>query len=623
MYPPGLRLIHAYRHGRVFTRSFYKYSVLLLTFLTYAAYHASRKPPSIVKADLHGDDSSDGGTSPALAAAGPPPSRHLTSDPTWTTHGLAAAQPCARADAGCLPRARAVLQQALGELDKHSPHDGSGDDTPASGGGGRTGGWAPFNGPDGKTRLGQSDLAFLAAYAIGMFFSGHLGDSMDLRVFLTMGMMGSGLFTCLYGMAYFWDVHNFYFFVGVQILAGLFQSTGWPSVVAVMGSWYGKGKRGLIMGIWNAHTSVGNIAGTIIAAAALAHGWGWSFIVPGLLMVFVGGLVYLFLVPEPHDAGHHNLYHGQSVASNLADIKTLEEQHRRQMADAEQRERDVAGSHGVGLLQAWRIPGVAPFAMCLFFSKLIAYTFLYWLPYYIRETEIGGRKLTSKEAGDLSVLFDIGGILGGVAAGHLSDSTGASSIVASLFVYTSIPVLYAYSKYGHMSFFFNIALMMVSGFFVNGPYALITTAVSADLGTHDSLKGSEKALATVTAIIDGCGSLGAALGPMATGIISELPGGFENVFIMLYSSALAAGLLLSRLALKELREIFSAPEGGSRDLEGGVSAGDEENERARLLARGRQEAALRSSLETGGLVAGDATARAGHAQRRAAAAPPR
>ena len=33
--------------------------VLLLTFLCYTAYHASRKPPSIVKSVLHGDSSAD------------------------------------------------------------------------------------------------------------------------------------------------------------------------------------------------------------------------------------------------------------------------------------------------------------------------------------------------------------------------------------------------------------------------------------------------------------------------------------------------------------------------------------------------------------------------------------
>lgn len=49
---------------------------------------------------------------------------------------------------------------------------------------------------------------------------------------------------------------------------------------------------------------------------------------------------------------------------------------------------------------------------------------------------------------------------------------------------------------------------MVAGGLVNGPYALITTAVSAELGTHSSLKGNSKALSTVTSIIDGTGSIG-------------------------------------------------------------------------------------------------------------------
>ena len=57
------------------------------------------------------------------------------------------------------------------------------------------------------------------------------------------------------------------------------------------------------------------------------------------------------------------------------------------------------------------------------------------------------------------------------------------------------------------------------GLLVNGPYALITTAVSAELGTHPSLRGSGKALATVTSIIDGTGSIGAAVGPFLAGAL--------------------------------------------------------------------------------------------------------
>lgn len=57
----------------------------------------------------------------------------------------------------------------------------------------------------------------------------------------------------------------------------------------------------------------------------------------------------------------------------------------------------------------------------------------------------------------------------------------------------------------------SIFLLIVVGILVNGPYALISTAVSAELGTHSSIEGSSKALATVTAIIDGTGSIGNAV----------------------------------------------------------------------------------------------------------------
>jgi OPA family glycerol-3-phosphate transporter-like MFS transporter 1/2 len=98
----------------------------------------------------------------------------------------------------------------------------------------------------------------------------------------------------------------------------------------------------------------------------------------------------------------------------------------------------------------------------------------------------------------------------------------------------------------------NIVLMMIAGLFINGPYALITTAVSADLGTHSSLRGDSRALATVTAIIDGTGSIGAALGPLLTGFLSTK--GWNTVFVMLMLGALIAGLLLSCQVVAEIND---------------------------------------------------------------------
>lgn len=163
--------------------------------------------------------------------------------------------------------------------------------------------WAPFDGSDADaaTLLGMLDSAFLIAYAIAMFISGFIAERVDLRYFLALGMIFSGVSSYLFGIARAYDIHSLGYFVLVQIFGGIAQTTGWPSVVAVVGNWFGKSKRGLIYGVWNSHTSIGNILGTLIAARYVETNWGDSFIVPGLIIAGGGALIFAFLVVHPND----------------------------------------------------------------------------------------------------------------------------------------------------------------------------------------------------------------------------------------------------------------------------------------------------------------------------------
>ncbi|CAA0823103.1 Putative glycerol-3-phosphate transporter 4 [Striga hermonthica] len=515
--PPGILLIKRVRRND-WSLNTYRYVVLLVTFIAYTAYHASRKPSSIVKSVLN-----------------PHPDGNFTAPQPWP--------------AGPIFIEREEPISLLGaELGKRK-------------------GWAPFDGKDGTSKLGAIDLAFLGCYAVGMYVAGHLGDKLDLRLFLTAGMVGSGVFVALFGMGYFWDVHNFAFYLAMQMAAGLFQATGWPSVVAVIGNWFGKRKRGLIMGIWNAHTSIGNITGSLLAASVLQYGWGWSFILPGSFIFLSGIIVYIFLAAYPEDVGFSspNGYTGVSVVLNDEEAQKTGE------CLVGNGERASGNRKSVGLFKACLIPGVIPFALCLFFAKLVAYTFLYWLPFYLSRTAIEGEYMSVKSAGNLSTLFDVGGIIGGILAGYISDKLRARAATAATFVYSAIPAMLLYRKYGSVSKTSNVVLMMIAGLFVNGPYALITTAVSADLGTHRSLKGDSRALATVTAIIDGTGSVGAALGPLLTGFLSSK--GWDEVFSMLIIGAFAAGLLLTHLVIAEIKEKFlKQPSGEQNDNHAGLSS---------------------------------------------------
>lgn len=633
--PPGIALLKRIR-SKEFSFRTYRTSVLLLTFIAYTLYHASRKPASIVKDVLQSDSTSNsflynpfppwplqqfpdnrpynnegslyrpqvpnGRSHSGEGFLAPPnsvncPQTSIISSehhlPSWPLQQLSDRRP--NSNDGLLNHPRVfdgrsqyggegdldflpIGQQGAGFMNERDKHTGTikldrqiyseqglleSRQRLEGEGAGTLKGWAPFNTDQGTALLGEVDVAFLASYAIGMYFAGHLGDRLCNRWFLTVGMIGSGICVSLFGMAYWWNIHWLGYFFIVQIIAGFFQATGWPSVVTVVARWFGKRKRGLVMGIWNAHTSVGNILGSLIASGMLKYGWGWAFIVPGISIAFGGFLIFLFLVvdpvivgfPPPHESSEHSSRKSSGISEENNSMLPDPEQGLKSQPLLGNGEASDSHEGAVSFFKAWAIPGVTSFAFCLFFTKLVAYTFLYWLPFYIRHTEIQGKYLSDSASGNLSTIFDIGGVFGGILAGYLSDRLRARALTAASFMYLSIPALLIYHTCGSVSLWLNLVLMFVVGVFVNGPYALITTAVSADLGTHKSLKGNSKALATVTAIIDGTGSVGAAVGPLLTGYISE--SGWNSVFYMLMTSALFAGLLLTKLVMTEVRELMT------------------------------------------------------------------
>ncbi|XP_005360508.2 glucose-6-phosphate exchanger SLC37A1 [Microtus ochrogaster] len=517
--PVGIRFIISFSRDQ-----WYRAFIFLLTFLLYASFHLSRKPISIVKGELH-----------KQCAAGDEAEPRFNGPSSSTRHG---------------PTHWLLNNVTVTETDC---------------------GWAPFDKNNYQQLLGALDYSFLCAYAIGMYLSGIIGERLPIRYYLTFGMLASGAFTALFGLGYFYNIHSLGFYVVTQIINGLVQTTGWPSVVTCLSNWFGKGRRGLIMGIWNSHTSVGNILGSLIAGYWVSTCWGLSFIVPGTIVAAMGLVCFLFLIEHPKDIKCSSTLPTHSrVSENGVNRFRLQKQSTHSekngpldpelqcllLSDGKSSLHpshivvlpgDSSGSMAaISFTGALRIPGVIEFSLCLLFAKLVSYTFLFWLPLYITNVD----HLDAKKAGELSTLFDVGGIFGGILAGVISDRLEKRASTCGLMLLLAAPTLYVFSSVSKMGLEATIAMLLLSGALVSGPYALITTAVSADLGTHNSLKGNSHALSTVTAIIDGTGSVGAALGPLLAGLIS--PSGWSNVFYMLMFADACALLFLIRLIHKEL-----------------------------------------------------------------------
>eukprot|EP00731_Ephydatia_muelleri_P011841 Em0006g735a len=385
-------------------------------------------------------------------------------------------------------------------------------------------GWAPFNGDNGETLMGVVDYSLLFSYAVGTFISGAIAERVNHRHFLVAGMIGSAMATILMGVAYFANIHHVSYFIMVQIMGGLMQSTGWPTLIAIMTAWFGKQR----------------ILGTLIPAvwATPSGPWGWSFITPALILLVMALVTSLLLVPDPRVVGMESpLVHGlgtSTPSSPSTDGVSLIK----------------AKSGAVGFLRAFLIPGVVEFSLAFFFVKMVNYVFKAWLPFYIATNEVGGRLVGGQLAGWLSSLFDVGGVVGVVGVGWITDLIGRRTLVITVLEYTTIPLLYVFHSYGGVSEASLSILLLVCGCTLQACYITISTAVTSDLGTHPSLKGSENARATVTGIINGTGSLGAAVGPLVAGWISDNYG-WDVTFYFLMGASLLAAVCMSRLATKD------------------------------------------------------------------------
>uniref|UniRef100_A0A1A8H045 Sugar phosphate exchanger 3 n=1 Tax=Nothobranchius korthausae TaxID=1143690 RepID=A0A1A8H045_9TELE len=419
--------------------------------------------------------------------------------------------------------------------------------------------------------LGALDTIFLFSYAVGLYLSGVVGDRVNLRYVLCFGLCGSAIVEFVFGTLTEWlHIYNIYLYCCLWVMNGLLQSAVWPCVVAVMGNWFGKAGRGFVFGLWSACASVGNILGAFLASSVLKYGYEYAFLVTSVVQ-FAGGVVVFFgLLTSPKEVG---LVESET---GLSPVEADSDSHRPLMSDEEEEEVQVCSrrfpsvqqpdeppeeSHqAIGFFQAFCLPGVLPYSLAYACLKLVNYSFFFWLPFYL-SNNYGWKEA---EADRLSVWYDIGGIIGGTVQGLISDFMGKRAPVLAFSLAMAMGALVGYSRSPNDQVI-NAVILAVTGFFIGGPSNMISSAISADLGRQDALRGSQEALATVTGIVDGTGSIGAAGGQYLVSLI-ESRLGWMNVFYFFIVMTGGSIVFITPLLVRELRALWRDRRAQSRQL---------------------------------------------------------
>lgn len=420
--------------------------------------------------------------------------------------------------------------------------------------------------------LGALDTIFLFSYAIGLYISGVIGDRMNLRYVLCFGLCGSATVEFVFGTLTEWlHLYNVYLYCGLWVLNGLLQSAVWPAVVAIMANWFGKSGRGFVFGLWSACASVGNILGAFLASSVLKYGYEYAFLVTSVLQ-FAGGIVVFFgVLTSPKEVGlcmesetdlgpvvERDPDSERPLMSDLEEDNEGRDDGYYSVEQSEALQEELV--QPISFLQAFLLPGVLPYSLAYACLKLVNYSFFFWLPFYL-SINYGWKEA---QADRLSIWYDVGGIIGGTVQGLVSDFLGKRAPVLAVSLVLAMGALVGYSHSPNDQVV-NAVLLAVTGFFIGGPSNMISSAISADLGRQDALRGSQQALATVTGIVDGTGSIGAAGGQYLVSLI-ESKLGWICVFYFFTVMTGGSILFIAPLVYRELRAMWRERRGINQHL---------------------------------------------------------
>ena len=350
-----------------------------------------------------------------------------------------------------------------------------------------------------EAALGVIDTLYLAAYALGLFFSGYVGDRIGARRLIGFGLCGSALCCAAFGA-----MHAAFWFGALFFVNGLAQSTGWPGTTRAMAEWTTPRNRGTVMAFWCTCYQVGSIVASDVAAYLLRrNGWRAAFFGPALWMLVVAILIFSFLKT------------GQQPSQAERAAIAPESAHEAQRA-------------------AWRSPVLWSFGASYFFIKYVRYALLFWLPYYLSGT-LG---YAADRAAYVSNAFEAGGIFGVIAIGMLSDRVrrmSRTTLSMTSLVGLGLALLLC-AALPRKDVLLTIAALALVGALLYGPDALLSGAAAQDVG-------GAAAAATATGLVNGVGSLGGMLEGVTLPAVSA-HFGWQAMFPLLSGLALCAALAL-------------------------------------------------------------------------------
>jgi len=195
---------------------------------------------------------------------------------------------------------------------------------------------------------------------------------------------------------------------------------------------------------------------------------------------------------------------------------------------------------------AWyQVPGAPSVAISYTLVKMARYCLMFWLPYFLAR-KVG---MDPTAAGNVSAALDLGGMAGAVLAGLACDRLyGGATFAISRHLCFATSACFAgwtaaSASMGAVPEGLHVVAILLVGFSIAGPDGVLGGGSARMLVEHAGMQEDPNLAASVSAMINGCGSVGAVLQGVLTSKLVE-SAGWDGLFLTLAGAMLLAGLAL-------------------------------------------------------------------------------
>jgi len=365
-----------------------------------------------------------------------------------------------------------------------------------------------------KSNIGMVLSSLFLLYAVGQFVNGQLGDKLNSRRIITLGLLSSAVLNIIFGFS----GGILGLMVVVWGLNGYFQAMGWGPTVKAMANWFPSNVRGKISGRLGTSYIIGGALSWFVAGSIAKYfNWRFTFWLPAIFCIFIAIHWFIRARNAPEEVG----------------LPSLEEQEKGLES------REIRKDAHIGFRKTLKITLLNPYVWFagfgLFGLNIVRYGFMSWAPTYMFEEQ----GATISTAAYKAIAFPVAGGLGAIFAGWASDRIfkNRRAPVAFMMLILLAVFCYLFKACPCDNWVLSLIILLFVGFFTFGPHVLLVTTLPADLGTR-------KAASSVTGFIDSMGYLGASLTGVGTGYLVEKFSWNAGFYFWIFGAIFAAIMTL-------------------------------------------------------------------------------